>query len=225
METSTNTISTARNGLTSKWVMAAGVVGLVAAGALGNALVSQRMNSHAAVANESLSAATPAASAAKSPADGKTAMATKTPVAPKAEGVTHTAKPAAATPSGRATPAPQPVQTAAVACANCGVVESVRAEKIQGQSTGVGAVAGGLIGGIVGNQFGGGTGRSVLTVAGAVGGGMLGNEVEKNQRATTVYMTQVRMEDGTIRTFKQSAPMAQGQRVKVDGQQLVVIQS
>ena len=40
---------------------------------------------------------------------------------------------------------------------------------------GVGAVVGGLLG----NQVGGGNGKTLATIAGAVGGGYLGNEIAK----------------------------------------------
>ncbi|MEP3330936.1 glycine zipper 2TM domain-containing protein [Sedimentitalea sp.] len=36
-------------------------------------------------------------------------------------------------------------------------------------------VAGALLGGAVGNQFGGGSGKDILTAGGAVAGGMAGN--------------------------------------------------
>ena len=40
-------------------------------------------------------------------------------------------------------------------------------------------VAGAVIGGLVGNQFGGGTGRALMTAAGAVAGGFIGNHMFK----------------------------------------------
>jgi uncharacterized protein YcfJ len=43
----------------------------------------------------------------------------------------------------------------------------------------VGMAAGAVLGGVLGNQVGGGNGRTLATVAGAVGGGYLGNEVGK----------------------------------------------
>lgn len=46
-------------------------------------------------------------------------------------------------------------------------------------TTGVGIAAGAVIGGLLGNQVGGGKGRTLATIAGAVGGGYVGNEVEK----------------------------------------------
>jgi uncharacterized protein YcfJ len=57
--------------------------------------------------------------------------------------------------------------------------------------TAIGAVAGGLLG----NQIGGGKGRTLATVAGAVGGGYAGHEIQANhQRNATVSSTQRRCE-------------------------------
>lgn len=46
----------------------------------------------------------------------------------------------------------------------------------------VGIGAGALIGGLLGNQVGGGRGRTAATIAGAIGGGMLGNQVQEQQK-------------------------------------------
>lgn len=89
-------------------------------------------------------------------------------------------------------------------CADCGVVQSVQAIKVAGQGTGVGAVGGGVVGGLVGNQFGGGNGRTALTLLGAAGGAYAGHEIEKNVRSTTRYQMKVRMDNGTVRTFTNS---------------------
>jgi len=105
----------------------------------------------------------------------------------------------------------------AVACANCGVIEAVRAVQQKGQGSGLGAVAGGVLGGVVGNQMGKGGGKTAMTVLGAIGGGLAGNEIEKQQRTVTVYEVRVRMDDGTVRTFTQSSEPAPGTRVQVDG--------
>jgi len=114
-----------------------------------------------------------------------------------------------------------PVVTArAPVCADCGVVESVRAVTVKGEATGVGAVAGGVLGAVLGNQVGGGNGRKAMTVIGAVGGGLAGNEVEKRTRSTTRYQVGVRMEDGSLRTVEQSTAPAVGARVTVNGQVL-----
>lgn len=135
-------------------------------------------------------------------------------VAPVEEIVSPAPKPSrgvtAGQPAGHASPA-------AAACAQCGVVESVQAVKVKGEASGVGAVAGGVLGGVVGNQFGGGNGRTAMTVLGAVGGGVAGHEIEKNVKAKTVYSVRVRMDDGSLRTLQQSQAPAVGARVKVDG--------
>lgn len=110
--------------------------------------------------------------------------------------------------------------TRTVACATCGVVESVQAVQQQGQGTGVGVVAGGVAGGLLGNQIGGGKGKTAMTVLGAIGGGFAGNEVEKRVRTETVYDVTVRMDDGSTRSFRRAQAMAVGAAVVVDGDTL-----
>lgn len=114
--------------------------------------------------------------------------------------------------------APQDVERArpVAVCQHCGVVESVRSVQKKGDAQGVGAVAGGVLGAVLGNQVGGGNGRTAMTVLGAVGGGMAGHEVEKRVRSETVYEVRVRMDNGTTRTITQHSAPAQGSRVTVD---------
>jgi outer membrane lipoprotein SlyB len=111
---------------------------------------------------------------------------------------------------------PLATQPAAV-CDHCGVIEGVREVKVKGQGTGVGAVAGGVLGAAVGNQMGKGDGRKAMTVLGAVGGGFAGHEIEKQVRSETVYEVRVRMDDGTLRTFTRKTAPAPGSRVTVEG--------
>ncbi len=133
---------------------------------------------------------------------------------------------AAATPQPEKTVAPAAVKPVAKTttddvCKNCGVVESVVAVKKKGQATGAGAVVGGVLGGVVGHQMGGGSGKDAMTVIGAIGGGVAGHEAEKQIRAETVYQVNLRMDDGTKRTVTlASAPVAKGDRVAVEGQNL-----
>lgn len=96
---------------------------------------------------------------------------------------------------------PTVVAQAPRTCDNCGRVESVRAVQQQAQPSGVGIVAGALLGGVLGNQVGGGNGKKLATVAGAVGGGFAGNEVERRTRTATAYEVRVRMDNGVVRTF------------------------
>jgi outer membrane lipoprotein SlyB len=102
-------------------------------------------------------------------------------------------------------------------CNSCGQVESVRTVQTAAKPSGVGVVGGAIVGGLLGNQIGGGTGRSVATVAGAVGGGYAGNEIEKRTRTATTYQVRVRMENGTVRNFPfNNAPQwREGDRVRV----------
>jgi outer membrane lipoprotein SlyB len=131
--------------------------------------------------------------------------------------------PAAPAPAPVAAPAHPVAQAPAVqVCRTCGVVESVQAVRQEGPAQGIGAVAGGVLGGVLGNQVGGGTGRKVATVLGAVGGGFAGHEVEKRVRSETVYEVRVRMEDGSVRRFSQSQPIAAGTRVVDEGGRLRV---
>ncbi|WP_458070317.1 glycine zipper 2TM domain-containing protein [Rhodanobacter sp. BL-MT-08] len=78
------------------------------------------------------------------------------------------------------------------------VCHNVRVKHIQSQDnhrligTGVGAVAGGLLG----HQVGGGKGKTLATVGGAVAGGVVGNQVQKNaQNKKAYYTTERRCEE------------------------------
>lgn len=54
--------------------------------------------------------------------------------------------------------------------------------------TAIGAVAGGVLG----NQVGGGKGKTLATVAGAVGGGYAGNKIQQNNQRKHTYYTNER---------------------------------
>ncbi|CAB3732076.1 glycine zipper 2TM domain-containing protein [Paraburkholderia rhynchosiae] len=89
-------------------------------------------------------------------------------------------------------------------------------------TTGLGALGGAVAGGLVGNQFGGGRGKIVTTIAGAVGGGLAGNGIEHAVRKQTSYQVQVRMQDGSYRNFdyQTQPPVQVGERVHVSGDTL-----
>lgn len=120
------------------------------------------------------------------------------------------------------TPAPQPVAAvpAKAVCANCGTVEAVTPVVREGKGSGVGIVAGGVVGAVLGNQVGQGNGRTAATVLGAVGGGWAGNKIEKQVKKDTVYAVRVRMEDGTVRNMQQATAPGLGAQVTVDGNSL-----
>ncbi|MFC3110499.1 glycine zipper 2TM domain-containing protein [Undibacterium arcticum] len=109
-------------------------------------------------------------------------------------------------------------------CQNCGTVISTHTYKRPAaHGSGVGIATGAVVGGVLGNQVGGGTGRSVATVAGAVGGGYAGNEIEKHARSTTVTEVRVRMNNGSVRTFTESGNSRRhsGEHVKIANGRLV----
>lgn len=126
------------------------------------------------------------------------------------------AKPApvevAQAPAAAPAPAPAPV------CSNCGVVDQIREITQPGEGTGLGAVAGGVVGAILGHQVGGGTGKKIATVAGAAGGAYAGHQIEKSQRKTTRYEVIVRMNDGSSRSVMMDmVPGWQvGERVRIE---------
>ncbi len=187
-------------------------------------------NSHstAAPAGTPVAATVGSATAASSPAalveskadskdDDQRAKAAKSEPAEKRSYAPRTAE--ASHPQPRRTysePAPRVAQAPAV-CHSCGRVESVQVVEQQAQPSGVGMVAGAVLGGVLGNQVGGGNGRKIATVAGAVGGGYAGNEIEKRTRSTATYQVRVRMEDGDVRTFPyaQQPGWSVGDRVRV----------
>lgn len=115
-------------------------------------------------------------------------------------------------------------QAQAAPCTDCGTVQDVKFEKRKGEGGAVGIVAGAAAGGLLGNQFGKGDGKTALTVAGAVGGGFVGNEVQKRVTTKDVWITHVKMRDGSMRTFEHDkAPgWKAGTQVKVQGKTVVV---
>lgn len=132
------------------------------------------------------------------------------------------AKPAEANPAKAkvaAKPVAEPVRVAAL-CSYCGVIEAVDEVKRKGEGTGLGAIAGGVLGAAAGNQVGRGDGRKAMTVLGAVGGGLAGHEVEKRARGDTVYQVRIRFDDGSIRTIEQPTAPKVGARVEVHGNTL-----
>jgi outer membrane lipoprotein SlyB len=88
-------------------------------------------------------------------------------------------------------------------CGNCGRIKNIEAYTGHRSTTG-GAVAGAVVGGLLGNQVGGGSGKTLATVAGAAGGAYVGKEIAENSEKTKYHVT-VRMDNGSIRTVDQSS--------------------
>jgi uncharacterized protein YcfJ len=110
-------------------------------------------------------------------------------------------------------------------CDGCGVVSGVRSETRKGEGSGLGAVGGAVVGGVVGHQFGGGGGKTALTVAGAAAGGLAGHEIEKNMKKHTVWITTVTLKDGSKHSYErgQNPGLKAGDVVRVENGQPVKV--
>jgi outer membrane lipoprotein SlyB len=125
--------------------------------------------------------------------------------------------------AGAAFPHPHHVRTAAAAhCASCGTVQEVHTEQRKGSGGPIGVIGGAVVGGLLGHQIGGGTGNTLATIGGAAAGGYAGNEVQKRVNAHTVWITTVRMSDGSVRHFEQARrpAWAAGSAVRLTNQGL-----
>ncbi len=105
-----------------------------------------------------------------------------------------------------------------------GHVENIELIKAENQTSGAGALLGGVIGAVVGNQIGKGSGRTAATGVAAVGGALIGNQVEKNRKGTRDFVRiSVRLDQGGTRQFdyEPGVDIRQGDRVYVQGDQLM----
>ena len=155
-------------------------------------------------------AAVPVAPATIAPAPAKTKPA------PRAASTREASRKTASAEDGTRTPPPVP----AAICKNCGMIESISEIAQDGDASGLGAVAGGVVGAVLGNQVGGGRGKSAATLLGGIGGAVAGHQIEKSQHKKFSYEIVVRFDDGTSQLLRQETPPAwrQGDRVKlVDG--------
>lgn len=99
-----------------------------------------------------------------------------------------------------------------------GVVEHVRAVKLEGTESGIGAAAGGAIGGIAGSTAGNGKGSAVGAVLGAVVGGLAGAATEEVATRKTGQEITVRLDNGrTIAVVQEDSgeKFAVGERVRI----------
>jgi outer membrane lipoprotein SlyB len=138
-------------------------------------------------------AATPAPNPARKPAVQSTVRKPPQPVVYRDFAETG--------PVAQAQPAPKPV----VDPATIGVVQGVREVTQKGEHTLLGPAAGAIAGAVIGNQFGHGNGRKIMTVVGAAGGGLAGREIEKHARATKHWEIDVRLDNGAQQAVKSEA--------------------
>lgn len=99
-----------------------------------------------------------------------------------------------------ATEVTEKIRTPREVCSDVAVTEQA---PVKDEHRIAGTAIGAVLGGVVGNQIGGGKGKTLATVAGAAGGGYAGNQVQKNmqesdrvtrmeRRCKTVYDTRTR---------------------------------
>lgn len=112
---------------------------------------------------------------------------------------------------------------AAKLCDSCGTVQELKFEKRKGEGGAVGIVGGAVAGGLLGNQVGKGSGKTIATAGGAVAGALVGNEVQKRVTSKEVWVTRVKMKDGSVQTFEQEAKpnWAAGSVVKVQDKTII----
>ncbi len=163
-----------------------------------------------AAAQSATTVAEPAPAVAEAPAPAPKPAAKPVATAPERPAPARSAPQRSAPPASATPPLAQPAPEAAPvppvaavpACIDCGKVTEVRTMEVESRPSGVGVVAGAVVGGLLGNQVGGGNGKKLATVAGAIGGGYAGNEIEKRTRKASGYEVEVRMQDGQTRVFK-----------------------
>jgi outer membrane lipoprotein SlyB len=102
-------------------------------------------------------------------------------------------------------------------CDYCGTIRSVTKIGRHSKNNTGATILGAVVGGALGNQVGGGSGRTAATVAGAVAGGAIANNATKDKNRRTYYRINVRMDNGRIYNFDQGSDhgLRSGTRVEI----------
>jgi outer membrane lipoprotein SlyB len=104
-----------------------------------------------------------------------------------------------------------------------GVVQNIETVRGHSQTSGGGAVVGGVIGGLLGHQVDHGARKDFATGVGVVAGALIGNEIEKNNRGyRDVYRVTVQTERGGMLRFDYASlnDLRVGDRVRIENNQL-----
>lgn len=98
-----------------------------------------------------------------------------------------------------------------------GIVESVRAVKLEGTKSPVGTIAGGAVGGIAGSAIGSGKGSAIAAVIGAVAGGLAGSATEEAVTRKNALEITVKLDGGGLVAIVQEADeqFNAGDRVRI----------
>jgi outer membrane lipoprotein SlyB len=107
-----------------------------------------------------------------------------------------------------------------------GVVTSIQeTQRTSTGTTAAGTVGGALVGGALGSLVGGGTGQTIATTVGAVGGAVAGSAIADKHGAETVWIVNIRFEDGIDRsvTVTQRPTYRPGDKVHVENGVVVAL--
>ncbi|MHC5083227.1 MAG: outer membrane lipoprotein [Planctomycetota bacterium] len=98
-----------------------------------------------------------------------------------------------------------------------GEVIFIREVQVEGSKSGLGMVAGGILGYAVGNTVGGGSGKTVARAAGTVGGAAAGAAVEEKSTREIALEITVQLDNGKVVAVVQSADekFEEGDKVRV----------
>lgn len=104
-----------------------------------------------------------------------------------------------------------------VQVAHEGTVVMVRGVQIEGTHSGIGAIAGGILGYGIGSTIGGGTGQTLARAAGTVAGALAGGAAEEGATRQNGLEITVKLDNGEVVSIVQAAdvPFAKGDRVTV----------
>lgn len=89
-------------------------------------------------------------------------------------------------------------ETRTMTTVKIGVVESVRAVKIEGTNSQIGTAAGAVVGGVAGSSVGEGKGSIIGAVIGAVAGGLAGSAIEEIGTRTDGVEITVKLDNGNL---------------------------
>jgi uncharacterized protein YcfJ len=78
---------------------------------------------------------------------------------------------------------------------NCYDVQVERPKEVKDEHKVTGTALGAVAGGLLGHQVGGGSGKTIATVAGAAGGAYAGRKIQENQQNKTETVTERRCEE------------------------------
>jgi outer membrane lipoprotein SlyB len=120
-------------------------------------------------------------------------------------------------------PPPQYSQAGHYQGTQYGVVQNIETVRAQSQTSGGGAIVGGVVGGLLGHQVDHGARKDLATGVGVVAGALIGNEIEKNNRgARDIYRVTVQTERGGMRSFDYASlnDLRVGDRVRIENNQL-----